>query len=183
MKKTYKSLVGLLLLALLSLPLFGCAVPQTAPQAPVSPGTSGPVETPETPDGTEAPEESEPPGETPEEPEGIVEDGRYYTADDVAEYLHTFGKLPQNFITKNKAEDLGWVSSKGNLWEVTDRMVIGGDRFGNREGLLPSKSGRTWYECDVNYEGGYRGSERIVFSNDGLIYYTKDHYASFKKLY
>lgn len=167
MRRTYKSLVALLLLAFLSLPLFGCASPELAPQAPVSPGTSGPAETPE----------------TPSEPEGIVESGRYYTTEDVAEYLHTFGKLPENFITKNRAEDLGWVSSKGNLWEVTDRMVIGGDRFGNREGLLPSKKGRTWYECDVNYEGGFRGSERIVFSNDGLIYYTKDHYASFKKLY
>lgn len=167
MKKTYKSLVSLLLLIFLSLPLFGCAVPEVTPQAPVSPGTSSGTETPE----------------TPEEPEGVAPDGKYYTTDDVAEYLHTFGKLPENFITKDKAEDLGWVSSKGNLWEVTDRMVIGGDRFGNREGLLPSKKGRTWYECDVNYEGGFRGGERIVFSNDGLIYYTKDHYASFKKLY
>lgn len=180
MKRTYKSLVGLLLLALLSLPLFGCGVPQTVPQAPVAPGTSNGKETPGTSGETEAPGE----GQTSQEaPEGIREDGRYYTVEEVAEYLHTFGKLPVNFITKNKAEDLGWVSSKGNLWEVTDRMVIGGDRFGNREGLLPSKKGRTWYECDVNYEGGFRGGERIVFSNDGLIYYTKDHYASFKKLY
>jgi hypothetical protein len=113
----------------------------------------------------------------------ISQDGRYYTKDDVAEYIHLYGKLPENFITKNEAEDLGWVASKGNLWEVSDRMVIGGDKFGNREGLLPKASGRVWYECDVNYEGGFRGDDRIVFSSDGLIYFTSDHYASFKKLY
>jgi guanyl-specific ribonuclease Sa len=101
----------------------------------------------------------------------------------VAEYIHLYGKLPENFITKNEAEDLGWVASKGNLWEVSDKLVIGGDKFGNREGLLPKASGRVWYECDVNYEGGFRGDDRIVFSNDGLIYFTSDHYASFKKLY
>jgi len=62
-------------------------------------------------------------------------------------------------------------------------MSIGGDRFGNREGLLPDQEGRVWYECDVNYNGGYRGAERLVYSNDGLIYYTADHYQSFTRLY
>jgi guanyl-specific ribonuclease Sa len=62
-------------------------------------------------------------------------------------------------------------------------MIIGGDRFGNREKLLPEESGRTYFECDVNYEGGFRGSERLVFSNDGLIFYTEDHYESFEKMY
>ncbi|MCK9253846.1 MAG: ribonuclease, partial [Clostridiales bacterium] len=79
--------------------------------------------------------------------------------------------------------DLGWDASRGNLWEVTDRMSIGGDRFGNREGLLPDQEGRVWYECDVNYNGGYRGAERLVYSNDGLIYYTDDHYQSFTRMY
>ncbi|MGN1069057.1 MAG: ribonuclease domain-containing protein [Candidatus Fimadaptatus sp.] len=62
-------------------------------------------------------------------------------------------------------------------------MSIGGDRFGNREGLLPDARGRQYYECDVNYDGGYRGGERIVFSSDGLIYYTCDHYNTFALLY
>lgn len=62
-------------------------------------------------------------------------------------------------------------------------MSIGGNKFGNREGLLPKEKGRTYYECDVNYESGYRGEERIVYSNDGLIYYTGDHYESFELLY
>ncbi len=115
--------------------------------------------------------------------EEISEDGRYTSPEDVALYIHTYGKLPKNFITKNKARDLGWDSKAGNLWDVTDQMSIGGDRFGNYEGLLPDAKGRTWKECDVNYEGGYRGSERILYSNDGLIYYTDDHYKTFTKLY
>ncbi len=115
--------------------------------------------------------------------DSLVEDGWYYTPEDVALYIYTYGYLPENFITKDEARDLGWESSEGNLWEVADGMCIGGDRFGNREGLLPDAPGRTWYECDVNFDGGYRGGERIVFSSDGLIYYTDDHYESFTLLY
>ncbi len=113
----------------------------------------------------------------------VEKDGRYTTPEDVAEYIHTFGTLPSNFITKKEAQKLGWDSKKGNLWDVTDQMSIGGDYFGNYEGLLPEADGRKYTECDVNYEGGYRGSERIIFSNDGLIFYTDDHYESFTQLY
>ena len=113
----------------------------------------------------------------------IAEDGYYSSPDDVADYLHLYGKLPGNYLTKKEARDLGWVSSDGNLWQVTDKRSIGGDHFGNYEGLLPDADGRKWKECDVNYSGGYRGAERLVFSNDGLIYYTKDHYESFEKMY
>ena len=113
----------------------------------------------------------------------IDEDGTYTDPYQVAEFIHTYNKLPSNFITKKVAIELGWESEKGNLWEVTDKMSIGGDKFGNREGLLPKKEDRIYYECDVNYEGGYRGAERIVFSNDGLIFYTDDHYESFTQLY
>ena len=120
--------------------------------------------------------------EYPEEP-ALDPDGVYTSKEDVALYLHLYGELPSNFITKSEAGDLGWQASKGNLWEVTDQKSIGGDRFGNREGLLPKKSGRQYYECDINYEGGYRGAERIVYSNDGLVYYTPDHYESFEPLY
>ena len=93
-----------------------------------------------------------------------------------------YGHLPSNFITKSDAQALGWDSRQGNLWDVAPGMSIGGDVFGNREGLLPKAKGRTYYECDIDYEGGYRGSKRIVYSNDGLIYYTEDHYHTFECL-
>ncbi len=123
-------------------------------------------------------EESLPPEEPPLDPDGV-----YTSKEDVALYLHRYGELPVNFITKSEAGDLGWQASKGNLWDVTDQKSIGGDRFGNREELLSDNSGRLYYECDINYEGGYRGAERIVYSNDGLVYYTPDHYESFELLY
>ena len=107
----------------------------------------------------------------------------YYTDEEVALYLYVFRELPPNFLTKDEAYDLGWSSSKGNLWQVAYGLCIGGDKFGNREGILPDAKDRQWYEADVNYEGGYRGSERIVFSNDGLIYVTFDHYETFELLY
>ncbi len=113
----------------------------------------------------------------------LAEDGSYTAPEDVAEYLHFYGHLPDNFITKNEACELGWESNKGNLDDVAPGMSIGGDSFGNREGSLPKADGRKYYECDVNYEGGYRGGERIVYSNDGLIFYTDDHYETFEQLY
>ena len=125
--------------------------------------------------------------ETVKETEGsgitVREDGQYSTKDEVALYIHTYGKLPSNFITKKAAKKLGWVSGRKNLWDVTDHMSIGGDRFGNMEGLLPEKDGRIYYECDINFKGKSRGAERIVFSNDGLIFYTGDHYETFEQLY
>lgn len=112
----------------------------------------------------------------------IEEKGEYSKPEEVAQYIEIYKRLPKNYITKKEAVSLGWESSKGNLWDVTERMSIGGDFFGNREGKLPDAKGRQWYECDVNYYGGYRGEERLVYSNDGLIYYTKDHYKTFKKI-
>lgn len=107
----------------------------------------------------------------------------YFTPEEVSLYLYAFGCLPPNYLTKDEAKDMGWVSSEGNLWEIGYGFCIGGDTFGNREGLLPNAKDRKWYECDVNYEGGFRGSERLVFSTDGLIYYTFDHYETFELLY
>lgn len=114
--------------------------------------------------------------------EKIDKDGAYYYLDDLVLYLKTYGKLPKNYITKKEATELGWEKEKGNLWEVTDKAVIGGDRFGNREKKLPVKAKRKYFEADVNYNGGFRGSERIIFSNDGLIFYTDDHYNTFTDL-
>ena len=113
----------------------------------------------------------------------ISEDGTYTTKEEVAEYINIYGHLPSNFITKKEAKNLGWVSSEGNLNEVAPGMSIGGDYFGNYEGLLPEAEDRDYYECDIDFDGTYRNQKRIVFSNDGLVYYTEDHYESFELLY
>ena len=117
------------------------------------------------------------------EPELVLEyEGAYYSKEDVALYIHTYGQLPANFVTKDEAEEAGW--SGGSVEKYLPGCAIGGDRFGNREGLLPDAPGRKWTECDINTLGASgRGAERIVFSNDGLIYYTPDHYESFELLY
>ena len=112
-----------------------------------------------------------------------VEEGGWYDGmEEVAIYLTFFEELPENYLTKKEAQALGWESRKGNLWDVADGCSIGGDRFGNYEKLLPDTKGRKWTECDIDFDGRYRNSKRIVFSNDGLIYYTGDHYESFDKI-
>mgnify|MGYP004704364621 CR=1 FL=1 len=113
----------------------------------------------------------------------VVKGHHHLDVEWVALYLHTFGSLPSNFLTKAEAERLGWVPSKGNLWVVAPGAAVGGDRFGNREGRLPAREGRQYYECDVNFRGGFRGPERLVYSSDGLIFYTGNHYGSFELLY
>ena len=110
----------------------------------------------------------------------IDPDGSYTSKEDVALYIHTYGCLPANFMTKNEARDLGWEG--GCLEEFAPGMCIGGDHFGNYEGLLPED--RDYTECDIDTLGkDSRGAKRIVFSEDGLIYYTDDHYESFELLY
>lgn len=113
----------------------------------------------------------------------VKENGEYTQKYDVAAYIHLFGHLPSNFISKTKARNAGWEPSKGNLQKVCPGKSIGGSRFYNDEGRLPDASRRTWTECDINYHGGARGAERIVFSNDGLVFYTGDHYETFEQLY
>lgn len=112
----------------------------------------------------------------------ISEQAAYTDKEHVAAYINEFAKLPHNYITKNQAKKLGW-QTKGTLDKVAPGKSIGGDRYGNYEGLLPKKNGRTWTECDIDYVKGNRNAKRIVFSNDGLIYYTGDHYKTFTKLY
>ncbi|MBO2517593.1 MAG: hypothetical protein CW338_10065 [Clostridiales bacterium] len=108
--------------------------------------------------------------------------GSYTSKEDVAAYIRAYGKLPPNFITKSQAEALGWVSSRGNLWDVAPGKSIGGDRFGNYDGLLPRGN---YTECDIDYDGGYRSEKRLVFCKDGntwRIYYTPNHYESFEEI-
>ena len=112
----------------------------------------------------------------------VTEEGEYTDKDHVAEYIRQFRRLPGNYITKLQAQKLGWIASRGNLWKVAPGKSIGGDRFGNYEGQLPYKRGRTWYECDIDFDGKYRNEKRILYSSDGLIYYTEDHYNTFEDI-
>ena len=112
----------------------------------------------------------------------VVFGQEYSDKDHVAWYIHTYGELPPNYITKNEAQDLGWVSSKGNLWDVAPGKSIGGDYFGNYEGKLPTAKGRKYTECDIDFDGSYRNGKRIIFSNDGLVFYTEDHYETFTEI-
>jgi len=100
----------------------------------------------------------------------------------VAHYLRDHQMLPDYYIRKGEARRKGWVASKGNLCQVLPGRVIGGDRFSNREHRLPEKAGRSWQEADVNFQCGRRNSDRLLFSSDGLIYLTTDHYRSFQQV-
>ena len=129
------------------------------------------------------PPETEPEETEPEETEALLDPyGWYYSAEDVALYLITYGALPCNFVTKSEARSAGWEG--GSVQRYIEGAAIGGDRFTNYEGLLPTARGRQYYECDIDTDGkSSRGAKRLVFSNDGLIYYTEDHYESFILLY
>ncbi len=173
MKKRSKLLPLLLVLILLALVYHYGLVPMESGQPTLSPM----VETV-----TEAVEETITEALQEETPSSSLdEDGSYTTAEDVCAYLLQYGHLPSNFITKKQAQALGWEG--GSLEKVAPGKCIGGDYFGNYEGLLPKASGRKWTECDINTLGKRsRGAERLIFSNDGLIYYTGDHYESFQLL-
>ena len=180
-----KKILPVLILALLLVYFFfpGETGTEGVQPAPVQSAQSAPQ--PESESGGELsllPEEDGPAGE-PEAAQPVLdENGSYTTKEDLALYIHTYGHLPANFISKKDAEKAGW--SGGALDKVLPGMCIGGDHFGNYEGLLPKAKGRKWTECDVNTLGAKsRGPERIVFSNDGLIYYSPDHYDSFELLY
>ena len=122
-------------------------------------------------------------GKSDEGNQTVDEDGWYTSKEEVALYIHLYERLPDNYVTKDEAEDAGW--SGGNVERYTgEGTAIGGSYFGNREGLLPKAQGRSYTECDIDTVGeNSRGSKRIVFSNDGLVYYTDDHYESFELLY
>lgn len=123
--------------------------------------------------------QQEQPEEQPQQP-AIDENGSYTSKEDVALYIYTYGHLPYNFITKNEARELGWEG--GSVEDYAPGCSIGGDRFGNYEGILPE--GKKYTECDIDTLGKKsRGAKRIVFSNDGCIYYTDDHYETFELLY
>lgn len=118
----------------------------------------------------------------------IDKDGSYTSKEDVALYIYTYKKLPKNYITKDKAKELGWIPTKNNLGKVAKGKSIGGDVFSNYEKLLPIIDGRKYYECDIDFAGKKRNAKRIVYADDfnediGFIYYTEDHYKTFERLY
>ena len=166
MKSIRRILPWLLALLAAAALLTGCGA-QTAPQ-PTEPALP---QEPQSPVQEESPSQQEEPL--------LDADGSYTEKDDVALYLHLYGELPPNFITKKDARALGWEG--GSLEPYAPGMCIGGDRFGNYEGLLPEGE---YHECDVGTLGASsRGARRIVYSDDGRIYYTDDHYESFEQLY
>lgn len=187
-----KRLSALLLALIAALMLSACGAPAANPVPPVQETASGtpvsaePSAAPETaPAETEEPESQTPetPDESPSESPSVSEDGWYNSKEDVALYIHLYGRLPDNYVTKREAQELGW-SGGGVERYAGEGTAIGGSRFGNYEGLLPEAEGRVYTECDIDTVGGNsRGAKRVVFSNDGLIYYTGDHYESFELLY
>lgn len=183
-----KKLLALLLALTLVLGLTGCAAAPvtTAPTTTVAPTTTlAPTTVPETtvPE-TTVPPTTLPPTTVPETTAPLLDpDGHYNSKEDVALYIHLYGCLPRNYVTKSYCKDV-LKCSTSRVQDYWPDGAIGGDVFQNREGRLPSAPGRTWTECDINTWGRYqRGAERIVFSNDGLVYYTSNHYASFELLY
>ena len=183
MKKGRRTL-ALLLCALLLAGLFGCQIADRALEGAeefltgMEEEFSGPAENTPAPT-DEADGEADGGEDQTARPD---EDGSYDSKEDVALYIHIYGKLPPNYMTKAEAKELGWEG--GSLEQYAPGKCIGGDRFGNYEGLLPKAEGRTYTECDIGTLGqSSRGAKRIVFSNDGLVYYTGDHYESFTLLY
>ena len=166
MKRILARLIPLLLLLAA---LAGCALPAAGPEGSgsASVSVSGAVSAP-------AQSRSE-----PGQPAAVREDGHYTSPEDVAAYLQAYGRLPANYISKTKARKLGWDSGL-DLWDYAPGMSIGGGPYGNYEGTLPD--GTAYRECDVNYAGGHRGAERIVYGEDGSIWYTADHYQTFTRM-
>ncbi|MCI9198331.1 MAG: ribonuclease [Lachnospiraceae bacterium] len=167
-----KKRIYIVLSFMLALLLTACGARTTAEQTSTPPAAAG---------GAVVDAADADPGQE-EEAEDLPEDGSYTSKEEVALYLHLYDHLPSNFITKQEARKLGWEG--GSLEPYAPGKCIGGDRFGNHEGILPEKEGRGYKECDIDTLGaGSRGAKRIVYSDDGLIYYTEDHYASFGLLY
>ncbi len=166
-----KKILSLFLALALLLSLAGCFARQPSHMELVPPSTSSSVTDPSV-----SPDPSDP----TEPAKSLDEDGFYYTKEDVALYIHLYGRLPDNFLTKTAAKNRFGSYSKA----MQSGYRVGGDRFQNREGRLPAKPGRTFTECDIAAEGRTdRGAYRIVFSNDGLVWYTHDHYYTFELMY
>lgn len=185
-----RKLLSLLLAVCAALPLAGCGGLDVGiigggdgPTEIILDGSDYSFEEPEDAPETDLDVQPAGPEALPEEEAAVIdEDGTYNSVEDVSLYLHTYDHLPENYITKSEARNLGWTG--GSVEQVAPGCAIGGDRFGNREGILPAAQGRSYYECDIGTIGeSSRGAKRLVYSDDGLIYYTEDHYETFTLLY
>jgi len=95
------------------------------------------------------------------------------------------GRLPSYYMNKEQAQSIGWQKTKGNsswLSSIAPGRMLGGNIYRNDDGHLPEAPGRIWYEADINYRSGNRNSERLLYSNDGLIFVTYDHYHTFAEV-
>ncbi len=192
MKKFYHKYIGLLLASMMLLLQTGCSLPTEEPFYQEPQFSAGYMEAESSHPGTVAEEssfadaessfaETESSSETEILADLPIEGESYYDVENVVLYLYLYEELPDNYITKSEAGKLGWEG--GSVEKYKEGAAIGGDRFGNREGLLPKDDGRTYTECDIDTDGaGSRGAKRLVFSNDGLYYYTEDHYESFDEV-
>ncbi len=173
-----KKLLSLFLVLALLLSMVGCFTQADPGQSSTSSTGSTAASTQPT---TTAPTTTAPTQSSSSDTEDKLDPAAfYYSKEDVALFIHQYGTLPANFVTKSEAKS----QFGGNQQAMVAGYRIGGDTFQNREGLLPTKAGRTYTECDIVRQGiSTRGSNRIVFSNDGLVYYTSDHYRSFTLLY
>ncbi len=97
-------------------------------------------------------------------------------------WLKTFGRLPDYYLTTAEARQLGWKAARANLSIVAPGKMLAGGIYKNNDGHLPTKPGRVWYEADINYTFGHRGKGRVLYSNDGLIFVTYDHYETFVEI-
>ncbi len=102
--------------------------------------------------------------------------------DDGADYwIKYFGELPKYYVTKNEAKSSGWRQSKSPENYIPDKMIMGGI-YHNKNDHLPNAPGRIWYEADINYYEGKRNGHRFLWSNDGLMFVTYNHYETFYEI-
>ena len=178
MKVRFLRLFSLILIAMLLFQAAGCAF--VVPSSQDGPGEIILPEISDLPNQTEYAAPTDSPSETQkyQKPE---RNGSYYDVDHVVLYLYYYGELPSNFITKQEARSLGWEG--GSVEKYKKGAAIGGDTFGNREGSLPKANGRKYWECDIDTQGqNSRGAKRLIYSNDGLFFYTNDHYENFTEI-
>ena len=183
MRNIQTRILALLLAALMLLGLTACGeeIAGLTENVFSEPGITETAVSEEIPDESETPEAPEAEADTGTSDSAVTEGEYYYDLEHVVLYLDRYGVLPDNYITKDEARALGWEG--GSVENYLDGAAIGGDRFGNREGLLPEASGRSYTECDIDTDGqSSRGAKRLVFSNDGLYFYTEDHYETFDEL-
>ena len=181
MDKFARRLLALALAVVMLLGLSGCGeeIPNLTEEIFSEAGNTEAAAAEALPDEPETPEVLEDDPGTSDS--AVTEGAYYYDLEHVVLYLDQYGALPDNYITKEEARALGWEG--GSVENYLDGAAIGGDRFGNREGLLPEATGRSYTECDIDTNGqSGRGAKRLVFSNDGLYFYTEDHYEIFSEL-